>query len=608
MRGILTGLVAGFFLVHATPAQILMSGGTNYLQNFDTLAASGTGNPWTNNATLPGWYAAKSGTNTAIYIGDPGTSATGGLHSYGTNGVNSLSDRALGSLGSGSANPVSFGLRFTNDTELLATNITVTFTGEQWRNGGSGNASTLAFTYGVSALPITNSTDAAVWVAYPALDYATPTVGGNSSALDGNNPTNRQVFSNVLLAGVTVRPGEELFLRWLDIDDIGNDSAFGLDDLTVSFETTPYIIATNPPPSFITSNSVTLMTYNVKGNGATNWSTNAVQVQAIGRTLQYLQPDVITFNEIPWDLRYEMTNFTAAFLPGYQMAVSSGTDGAICSAIASRHPITRASKWLDGVDLRSFGYSNANNSLDNFTRDLFEAQINVPGFTRPLHVFTTHLKATTSAAEYADNALKRAAEAAAITNFFATNLFVLFPYDLYVLAGDMNAGDTNELCIQTLISPATGLTLTSPRNPVTGSVNTYSTTTANPGSRLDYIFPGLLLASNIVASQVFRTDRLTPLPPNLNSNDCKVASDHLPVLMTFANPFAQPFRVTGFARTNAVVTLQWQSVPGGLYQLEGSSNLATWTALATNLLTTNYSGRISANSSEPAKFFRLRTQ
>jgi endonuclease/exonuclease/phosphatase family metal-dependent hydrolase len=698
MRSLLPGFIAGFFIALAAPAQILMSGGT-YSQNFDVLATSGTVN-WTNDLTLPGWYAAKGSVDAPTYIANAGTTTTGSIYSFGTNGVNSTADRALGSV-AGSSTAYASGVRFTNDTGLAVSNLTISFTGEQWRNasGANGVTNTLAFSYQIANAPLTNAdaVNAENWMAFGTLDFKSPFVNTNAtsgSPLDGNVTTNRLTFVNVLLAGVAVAAGQEIFLRWRDVDDTGNDAGMAIDDFSLNFQTgttnatsAPLItlqpqsqsvdagsdvtfsiaatgtpapvfqwrfngtnlvgetnavlalsgVSTNQaggynatvsnlagstnsqtvtlavnvvvtPPVGVTNGSITLMTYNVKGNGATNWSTNAVQVQAIGRSLQHLQPDVITFNEIPWDLRYEMTNFTAAFLPGYQMAVSSGTDGSICSAIASRHPIARASKWLDGVDLRSFGYSNANNSLDNFTRDLFEAQINVPGFPRPLHVFTTHLKATASAAEYADNALKRAAEAAAITNFFATNLFVLFPYDLYVLAGDMNASDTNELCIQTLISPATRLILTDPKNSVTGSVNTYSTTTANPGSRLDYIFPGLLLYSNIVTGQVFRTDRLTPLPPNLNSNDCKVASDHLPVLMTFANPFAQPFRVTGFTRTNAAVTLQWQSVPGGLYQLEGSSNLATWTALATNLLTTNYSGRISANSSEPVIFFRVRTQ
>ncbi len=299
-----------------------------------------------------------------------------------------------------------------------------------------------------------------------------------------------------------------------------------------------------------------------------------------------------------------MTNFRAVFLPNYQLVVSSGTDGSICSAIASRHPITRASKWLDGIDLRSFGYSNANNALDNFTRDLFETQIAVPGLARPLHVFTTHLKATTSG-EFAESAAKRAAEAAAITNFFATNLFVLHPYDLYVLTGDLNANDTNELCIQKLLSPATGLTMTLPRNPVTGSVNTYSTAFANPSSRLDYIFPGPLLYSNIKTSQVFRSNLVTPLPPGLNSNDSQVASDHYPVLMEFNNPYDKPFQLLAVTRMNPTVTLKWESVFGQSYRVETSPNLTTWATQANNLVATGTNHTYSTNLNDATRFFRV---
>jgi hypothetical protein len=60
---------------------------------------------------------------------------------------------------------------------------------------------------------------------------------------------------------------------------------------------------------------ITLLTYNVEGNGATNWSTNAPQVQAIGRELVYLNPDIITFNEIPSPYLWQMTNWVKAF-PG----------------------------------------------------------------------------------------------------------------------------------------------------------------------------------------------------------------------------------------------------------------------------------------------------
>ena len=84
----------------------------------------------------------------------------------------------------------------------------------------------------------------------------------------------------------------------------------------------PATLTVNPAPP-TPAPGFSLATYNVKGNGANDWSTNAPQVRAIARQLQFLHPDIITFNEIPFDVSYEMTNFVAAFLPGYSLAQSS---------------------------------------------------------------------------------------------------------------------------------------------------------------------------------------------------------------------------------------------------------------------------------------------
>lgn len=601
MRRLLTGLVAGFFLAATAPAQILMSGGTNYSQNFDTLATSGTSNGWTNNATLPGWYAAKGGGEATNYIASTGTSTAGSIYSFGVSGANPASDRALGSLAASSTS-YAFGVRFVNNTGMTITNLRVSFTAEQWRNasGSSAETNVLEFSYRVANEPLT-SADAAgsqAWIPFPALDFNSPivNVGGSGNTLDGNAPENRQVFSNAVLTGTTVLPNQEIFLRWRDVDNASGDAGLAIDDLTVSYETNAYA-----PPAISTNSSLTLMTYNVKGNGVADWSTNAAQVQAIGREIVYLNPDIITFNEIPHTNIWQMPNWVIAYLPGFHLATNSGTDGFINSVIASRFPIVRSQKWLDGADLNPFGYTNA-----NFTRDLFEAEVAVPNWPQHLHVFTTHLKAS-SGTNYADNLAKRAAEAAAITNFFATNMLALYPLQPFTLSGDMNESDTNQLSIQRLISASTSLRLTNPKNPFTGSVYTYDS--GSPNGRIDYIFPCTLLFSNIVSSQVFRTDKLpAPLPPNLFSTDSQTASDHLPVLMTFANPFAQPFSVTGFSRGNPAVSLTWNAVPGGLYRVEDSTNLADWTALATNLVATNYSRVFITNASEPVKFFRVRTQ
>src|ERR1044072_4272252 len=103
--------------------------------------------------------------------------------------------------------------------------------------------------------------------------------------------------------------------------------------------------------------ALSLLSYNTAGNGTTNWSTNVAQVQAIGRQMAFLQPDVITFNEIPRTNTWHMPNFVTAYLPGYFLAPNSGSDGFIRSVILSRHPIVRSKSWLSSADLTPFGWT-----------------------------------------------------------------------------------------------------------------------------------------------------------------------------------------------------------------------------------------------------------
>jgi endonuclease/exonuclease/phosphatase family metal-dependent hydrolase len=682
--GVVLGIILAIISTPGVSAQVLMSGGT-YTQNFDMLAGTGTANTWTDNDTLPGWYASTNaggsrfGTVT-IYRAGAGAENNGALYSFGDVGS---AERALGSLASGTPGDFAWGVRFTNDTASAQTNFTISYTGEQWRVGNT-NIHKLTFCYQVGAsLTNADAPSNQVWTAFTALDFNNPTTNGTSRALVGNQPTNQVVFTNVVLAGVVVLPGQELFLRWFDPDDTGFDDGLGIDNLTVSFQATngsspnvpPYIttqpqsqtvnegdtvaftvvaggtaplryqwqsnnipvtgatndtfslagvtaalsgdtyfvtitnaagatnsqaatLIVNPPPA--TNDTFSVLTYNMKGNGAADWSTNATQVQAIARQLVYFNPDIISFNEIPNSQYWEMTNWVTAFLPAYTIVVSHGTDGFIRNGIGSRFPITYWTNYLDGAGLTNFGYNG------KFTRDLLEARIAVPGFSRPLHVFVAHLKSGTSSS---DDAARRAAEASAITNFFATNLFVLHPYDPYLLAGDMNEDIADPATgsqepIQRLTN-GTGLVLTTPLNPITHTSFTFSIRGALT-NRYDYIFPCRLLSSNIVSSQVPRTDLLYPVPSGLNSNDNKVASDHLPVLMTFANPYTRPFRLTSFTRSNSAVTLQWEALPGQNYRVEWSSNLDGWATLADNLAATNYSFLLSTNRTNAPQFFRVR--
>jgi len=394
------------------------------------------------------------------------------------------------------------------------------------------------------------------------------------------------------------------------------DSTFSLFSVTTN-QTGIYTVtvsnnggSTNSLPAMLTVNAVaqqfpalSCVTYNMEGNGTTNWSTNSLQVQAIARELQYLNPDIITLNEIPNQFTYEMTNFIAAFLPGYHLADNSATDGFIRSGVASRFPIIASKSYLHSSDLNQWGYTNS-----NFTRDLFEAQIAVPNFSQPLHVFVVHLKS----AQDADSSAKRAAEASAVSNFFAT---VFLPsntsFHPYVLSGDMNEDinrppSSHPHSIERLVNSGTGLQLTTPVNPISGSDLTHSIQ-ASTGldKRYDYIMPCGLLFSNIVSSEVFRTDLLAIPPPPLQTNDDVVASDHLPVSMVFGNPYDKAFRFTSITENNPNLSVTWESVPGQTYRLEASSDFTNWTVFANDLMATDSIATFSTNSSEDVNYLRV---
>jgi hypothetical protein len=100
----------------------------------------------------------------------------------------------------------------------------------------------------VSSTPVNDPailTNSPLWTSASALDFTTPTVGATAAALDGNIAPNRTGIS-AAIAGAVVAPGQELFLRWLDLNDAGNDHGVALDDMTVTWTS---VAPNNNPPS-----------------------------------------------------------------------------------------------------------------------------------------------------------------------------------------------------------------------------------------------------------------------------------------------------------------------------------------------------------------------
>ena len=104
--------------------------GSAYTQNFDTLANTGT----TNALTVNGWYLNESGTaaaNNGLYAAGTGSGTAGDVYSFGSTPI---TERAYGTLFSGTLNPT-IGAQFTNNTGSTVTSLDVSYIGEMWRRG-----------------------------------------------------------------------------------------------------------------------------------------------------------------------------------------------------------------------------------------------------------------------------------------------------------------------------------------------------------------------------------------------------------------------------------------------------------------------------------------
>jgi uncharacterized protein len=212
------------------PNQVLLNAA--HIQNFDTLENTGTGHAWSDNQTLPGWYASHA--TLSAYSAGTGSSATGGLYSFGSSGS---SDRALGSLVSGTTQTISYGLRLVNGTGATLTGLAISYDGEQWRRGSNTpqRAESLTVAYGLFVAGAGSLGAApANWTSIAALAFVSPNATENSAlALDGNAAENRSPGIQATLTNLVWLPGHELWLRWTDLDHTGNDHGMAIDNVVI---------------------------------------------------------------------------------------------------------------------------------------------------------------------------------------------------------------------------------------------------------------------------------------------------------------------------------------------------------------------------------------
>ena len=212
---------------------------TAVTENFNGLPSTGPSPAWTDDSTLSGVYAAQpnpsptpgSSLPTVIQVGT-GSGTTGGLYSFGN--TTATSDRALGSLNSNATGAFHYAVRFVNNTGAEIRGVTVSYVGEQYKLNNNATAQKLDFQYqAASAGTITDANSPSTgWTDVDSLDFTGPQASATTSTLDGNAAANRTAKSASF--AVTVADGAELWLKWIDANDSGNDHALAVDDLSVT--------------------------------------------------------------------------------------------------------------------------------------------------------------------------------------------------------------------------------------------------------------------------------------------------------------------------------------------------------------------------------------
>ncbi|KAA9340320.1 T9SS type A sorting domain-containing protein [Adhaeribacter soli] len=203
-------------------AQVSINQLGSYTQNFNSLQNTGTGT-WTDNVTLPGWYAANGTTAATAYVASNGSSTTTGLKSYGSAGS---TDRALGCVNAASGTHY-YGVRLKNNTGSTISRFIISYTAELWAKPSGNKNATVKFHYQVGG----TSLNAGNWTEQTVDQLTFKTGGGGASTLNGNLANYRSTITFSTPA-LNLAPGAEIMFRWADATS--NGIYVGLDDITIT--------------------------------------------------------------------------------------------------------------------------------------------------------------------------------------------------------------------------------------------------------------------------------------------------------------------------------------------------------------------------------------
>lgn len=232
MRQINCSLLVVAAATAAMPATVsaaisITSFGTAYTEDFNTLAIVGT----TNTALPTGWALHEVGSSSAVnqqYAAGTGSDSAGDVYSFGAGGS---TERAFGTLFSGTNTPT-IGASFTNNAGGTLTTLDISYTGEMWRAGVTdrGAADRLDFQYSLDATSLTTGT----WIDVDGLDFNSPNVNATAGALNGNSAANQASLTQ-LITGLSISNGITFWIRWNEFNiSPGADDGLAVDDFSLT--------------------------------------------------------------------------------------------------------------------------------------------------------------------------------------------------------------------------------------------------------------------------------------------------------------------------------------------------------------------------------------
>jgi len=248
-------------------------------------------------ATMTGWYGLAAST---MKLGaSAGDQSTGGIISFGPTD-SEATNRALGLLATSSTGATAFGLSLINETTNIIDVMTLSFTGELWREQPS--AKTLSFSYYIDPTG-TNAFTVASGLLLPSLNVNFP--ANSFTAEDGTQSTNQiqlGVTNQTILAWP---PGAALWLVWQMTNSAGNSQGFAIDNLFFSANSLPVppLIEGQPQSQDDFSGTGTTFTVSATGNSTLSyqWQLNGTNL-ANATNSSLVLPSLTSANQGTYDV------------------------------------------------------------------------------------------------------------------------------------------------------------------------------------------------------------------------------------------------------------------------------------------------------------------